>query len=243
VGYSWRRPSGRQRSRDTSCSNPPTSRAAPTGPTTLKPDQDHDLSRTRDPGRSGRHRRNMRNPASSTGRCVAPRRNDTWSGWLASTDLLAFSVLKVRVRPWPRGILIPPPRPRTKRAACDRGRRGLPSDDADNVTRLATSLRRHWPPATCSEQSREASANEPTQDLDDRSPHSPTEGKWSCQRLTRVEITGEADPRLEERDRRTPAISGKRLATPLSGHLDRRRDEQQSHWASSLGRRCWHPQV
>jgi hypothetical protein len=32
--------------------------------------------------------------------------------------------------------------------------------------------------------------------IDDRSCHIPTEGKWSCQRLTRVEINGEADPQM-----------------------------------------------
>jgi hypothetical protein len=37
----------------------------------------------------------------------------------------------------PRRILIQPPTPRAARAACDRERRGLPSDDAENVTRLA----------------------------------------------------------------------------------------------------------
>ena len=31
---------------------------------------------------------------------------------------------------------------------------------------------------------------------DDRSSHIRTEGKWSCQRLTRVEITGEAGPQM-----------------------------------------------
>jgi hypothetical protein len=55
---------------------------------------------------------------------VPSRRLERMAG-LSPSRLPAFSVLKVPVRPCPRGILIPPLTPRVTRAAYDRGRRGV----------------------------------------------------------------------------------------------------------------------